>query len=71
MTSSFHKIYRLAVHTKRKGLGPGFKKIAFSGSQNAGSVWTKRQYDTKYLSIQLNVCLCVRDFTVISFCMSV
>ncbi len=52
MTSSFHKIYGLAVHMKTQGcrfqiypFWDPVSKIAVSRSQNAGSVWTKRQYD--------------------------
>ncbi len=66
MKSSFHKIYGLAVHTKNKGVyfrfihpGTRFKKI------NAGSVWTKRQYDTKcftYTAKCVSMCTGLLDY---------
>ncbi len=78
MTSSCYKIYGLAVHTKMQRcrfqiytLWDPVSKIALSGSQNAGSVWTKRRYVTKYLRIQLNASPSVWGLTVIVFYMTV
>ncbi len=46
-------------------LGASFtNNIAVSGSQNAGSIWTKCQYDTKCLRIQLKVSPCGRDLSI-------
>ncbi len=80
--SDLKKLYRCIPNwlytRKHKGVvfrfihsGTRFKQIVFSGSQNARSVWTKCQYDTKYLRIQLNESPCVRGLTVTVFCMSV
>ncbi len=64
--TSFQKIYTDSLSTrKRKGgifrfihSGTWFKKISVSVSQNAGSVWTKHLYDTKFMHIQLKASPC-------------
>ncbi len=53
------------VHWLRPCSGTWFQKIAVSRSQNAGSIWTKRQTDTTFLRIQPNASLCGQGLSLI------